>query len=223
MRNFYRAKASKNFDGWFCSEAFDLVRDAGRHEIACHGFRHVPLGRFGSTTEEAAYELRNATELAKCKGVAPKTFVFPRNDVGNIDLLAQEGFIGFRNSNPMLGRYGRLGNLAREFNIGETAQNREPSIFDSVSIPGGYFLNWRHGFRRAIPTALTRLRWRSILNDAVANDRVAVLWLHPENLSEAPGTLQLLDKIIQSAAELRAAKGLSIVTQAEYCITNAAK
>ncbi|CAJ0888598.1 hypothetical protein AMST5_03891 [freshwater sediment metagenome] len=220
-RNFHLATISRNYDGWFCSEAFDLVRDAGTHEIACHGFRHVPLGRYGITTEEAAYELRNATELAKFKGVTPKTFVFPKNDVGNVSLLAQEGYIGFRNSNPVLGRYGRLGNLVREFNTQEAAQDCGPSLFGLVSIPGGHFLNWRYGVRRLVPKALTLLRWRTILNDAVASDRVALLWLHPENLSDSPETFELLSQIIRIAAELRDAKGLSIVTQAEYCAMHA--
>ncbi|MGA8172277.1 MAG: hypothetical protein WB816_15790 [Methylocystis sp.] len=219
MRNFRRAQAAGNLDGWFCPEAFDLVRDAGAHEIGCHGFRHVPLGNHKIATEEAAYELRSATELARRKGVAPKTFVFPRNYVGNINLLADEGYIGFRNANPLLGRHGRLGNLAREFNIWEASQEPEPSAFGLVSIPGGYFLNRRRGLRRLVPRALTLRRWQSILEDAVADDRVAVLWLHPYNLCDGHGALQLFDEVLRMASELREAKGLSIVTQAEYCAT----
>ena len=221
MRNFRHAQAARNFDGWFCPEVFDLVRGAGMHEIGCHGFRHVPLGHCKIATEEAAYELRSATELAKLKGVVPKTFVFPKNYVGNIGLLAEEGYVGFRNANPVLGRHGRLGNLAREFNICEASQDPEPSAFGLVSIPGGYFLNWKHGLRRAVPTAISLLRWRSILNDAVANDRVALMWLHPHNLWDGPRTIELFEEVLRIASELREAKGLSIVTQAEYCATQA--
>ena len=223
MRNFRRAQAAGNLDGWFCPEAFDLVRDAGTHEIGCHGFRHVPLGKYKITPEEAAYELRSATELARFKGVAPKTFVFPMNYVGNINLLAEEGYVGFRNANPVLGRHGRLGNLVREFNIWEASQDPEPSAFGLVSIPGGYFLNWRHGLRRAVPKAVALFRWLSILNDAVANDRVAVLWLHPHNLCNGQGTVKLFEEILRIASQLREAKGLSIMTQAEYCVTQKRK
>lgn len=218
MENFDRAEDMQDFDGWFCSEVFELVRDSRRHEIACHGFRHASIGRNGMMIDDAAYEVRSATELAKIKGVTPKTFVFPKNDVGNLNLLAQEGYIGFRNANPIEGRYGRLGNLAREFNIWELAQNCEPSLFGLVSIPGGYFFNWRYGLRRVVPETLTLLRWRSILTDATVNNRVASLWLHPENLIAAPETLQSVEKIIRIAAELRERSGLSIVTQAEYCL-----
>jgi peptidoglycan/xylan/chitin deacetylase (PgdA/CDA1 family) len=217
MRNFRRAEATGNLDGWFCPEAFDLVRDSGMHEIGCHGFRHVPLGNCEVGSEEAGYELRSATELAKRKGVDLQTFVFPRNCVGHLGLLADQGYAGFRNAHPIVGRHGRLGNLARELNVLEASQDPEPSSFDLVSIPGGYFLNWRHGLRRLIPEAVTLMRWRSILNDATENDRVALLYLHPHNLIDGPGTLQLFDRVLQIASKLRESKGLVIVTQAEYC------
>jgi peptidoglycan/xylan/chitin deacetylase (PgdA/CDA1 family) len=217
MRNFRRAEAAGNLDGWFCPEAFDLVRDSGRHEIGCHGFRHVPLGNCEVRSEEASYELRSATELAKRKGVDLKTFVFPRNHVGQLSLVADQGYSGFRNAHPVVGRHGRLGNLAREFNVLEGSQDPEPSSFGLVSIPGGYFLNWRHGLRRAIPEAVTLMRWRSILDAAVANDGVALLYLHPHNIIDGPGTLELFSGVLHIASKLREAKGLAIVTQAEYC------
>lgn len=217
MRNFRRAEAEGDFDGWFCPQALDLVWDSGLHEIACHGFRHVLLGNGEVTKEEARYELQSATELAKRKRIDLKTFVFPRNHVGNLDLLADLGYVGFRNVHPIVGRHGRLGNLTRELNVRETSQNSEPSAIGLVSIPGGYFLNWRNGLRRAIPEAVTLMRWRSILNDAVVNDRVALLYLHPHNLIDGPGTLKLLEGVLQIASKLRESKGLTIVTQAEYC------
>jgi hypothetical protein len=217
MRNFRRAEAAGNLEGWFCPEAFELVRDRGMHEIGCHGFRHVPLGHSEVTKEEACYELRKATELATFKGIELKTFVFPRNQVGYISLLADQGYIGFRNANPATGRHGRLGNLAQELNIWEVSQDPEPAASSLVSIPGGYFLNWRHGLREAVPGAVTLMRWRSILNDAVENNRVALLYLHPHNLIDGPGTLELFEEVLQIASKLRESKGLAIVTQAEYC------
>ena len=64
-----------------------------------------------------------------------------------------------------------------------------------MSIPGGYFLNWKQGLRRVIPEAVTLMRWRSILNDAAANDRVALLYSHPHNLIDGPGTLELFEGV----------------------------
>ena len=92
--------------------------------------------------------------------------------------------------------------------LGAVAISRAFSV-GLVSVPGGHFLNWRHGWRRTVPKELTLLRWRSILNDAVARDGVALLWLHPENLIDGPGTFELLDQIVRMAADLRDSKGLS--------------
>ena len=217
MRNLRRAEATANLEGWFCPEAFELVRDSGRHEIGCHGFRHVPVGNVGLGSDEASYELRSAGELARRKGIDLKTFVFPRNQVGHLGLLADLGYRGFRNANPAEGRHGRVGNLIREFNVLEASQDPEPSSLGLVSIPGGYFLNWRGGLRRWVPEAVTIERWRAILNDAAAADRVALLYLHPHNLISGPGTLETFCGVLQIASKFRESKGLRILTQVEYC------
>jgi hypothetical protein len=216
MRNFRRAQARKDLSGWFCPEALDLVRDNTTHEIACHGFRHIPFG--GNTkSAEASYEIENSTELARKKFIALKTFVFPRNRVGHLDILSRHGFIGFRNAHPDSGRRGRLGNLLRELNIVECAQSPESPTCGLVSIPGGYFLNWRQGLRRAVPESVTLFRWQSILEDAASNNRIALLWLHPHNLIDGYGMAELLGGVLRIAARLRETNGLSIITQQQYC------
>ena len=52
MRNFRRAPSKGSFEGWFCPEAFDLVRDIAMHEIGYHGLRHVPVGNVGVASED---------------------------------------------------------------------------------------------------------------------------------------------------------------------------
>jgi peptidoglycan/xylan/chitin deacetylase (PgdA/CDA1 family) len=217
MRNFRRAEKLGDFSGWFCSEAFELVRDCGRHEIGCHGFRHLPLAEHITQRAEANYELENASALAKMKGIELKTFVFPRNNVGHLNELARQGYIGFRNSHPTTGRHGRVGNLLREFNIWEGAQCSEPSSYGMVSIPGGYFLNWRHGVRRRVPQTVTLLRWRSILQKAVKGDHTALLFLHPHNVIDGHEMTVLFRDVLRIAADLRNRNGLLIATQKEYC------
>jgi hypothetical protein len=217
MRHFRRAQALGDFSGWFCSEAFELVRDCGRHEIGCHGFRHLPLAEDITHKAEAYYELKTASELAKTKGVELKTFVFPRNHVGHLGELARQGYIGFRNSHPGLGRYGRLGNLLGEFNIWEGAQGSEPPSHGMVSIPGGHFLNWRQGARRTIPQSVTLLRWRAILEDAVSSNRTALLFTHPHNFLDGHDMVRLFRGVLRIAAEFRDSRGLSIITQQQYC------
>ncbi len=217
MRNFQRAKDVHDFSGWFCPEAFDLVREAGTHEIGCHGFRHIPLGDGEVAQADARYELGSAAELASQKNVRLRTFVFPRNRVGHLGLLAEHGYLGFRNAHPDLSRHGRVGNFLRECCIWETGQKPEDPVQGLVSIPGGYFLNWQHGLRRALPQSISLMRWKSILRDAAENDKVAGLYLHPHNLIDGPGTLETFRGVLRIAAKLRETKGLAIMTQQSYC------
>jgi peptidoglycan/xylan/chitin deacetylase (PgdA/CDA1 family) len=217
MENFRRAEASRELDGWFCPEALDMVVAAGRHEVGCHGFRHVPFAGAGVTEEVVRVELACAREIASTRGLELRTFVFPRNEVALPTLLAEYGYHGFRNAHPRLGRMGRIGNLLREFDAWERAQAEEAPVSGLICIPGGCFINWQKGLRRLVPRSVSRARWRSIFADAVENDRVAGVFLHPHNLIDGPATLLLLEDILRLAADYREKRGLTVLTQAQYC------
>jgi len=193
----------------------------GRHEIGCHGFRHVPFTGEGVTEEIMAVELACAREIACSHGIDLRTFIFPRNEVKRPDLLARYGYRGFRNAHPRLGRFGRIGNLLRECDAWERAQPDESPVSGLVSIPGGCFINWQKGARRLIPRSLCRARWRSIIADAAESDRVAGVFLHPHNLIDGPETLLFLEDVLGLVAEYRETQGLSVLTQAEYCAERA--
>jgi len=135
MRNFRRAEAAGDLDGWFCPEAFDLARDSGLHEIGCHGSGIFRLGNCEVGSEEAGYELRSATELAKRKGVDLNTFVFPRNCVGtSVSWPIKDMPVPERPSHRRASW--KAWQSRREFNIREVSQDPEPSASGLVSIPG---------------------------------------------------------------------------------------
>jgi hypothetical protein len=217
MKNFRRAEALGDMDGWFCPEALDMVLAAGRHEVGCHGFRHVPFTGSGVTEEVLRTELSCAREAASARGINLQTFVFPRNEVAQPALLAEYGYRGFRNAHPRLSRFGRIGNLLRECDVRERAQEEEAGVSGLISIPGGCFINWQKGARRLVPRSVSRARWRSIIADAAQSDRVAAAFLHPHNLIDGPNTLLLFEDILRLAAEYRDRKGLSVLTLAQYC------
>ncbi|ADP69692.1 hypothetical protein Rvan_0406 [Rhodomicrobium vannielii ATCC 17100] len=221
MENFRRAESSGDLDGWFCPEALDMVMADRRHEIGCHGLRHVPFTGEGVTEEVIRIELACAREIASSRGIDLRTFVFPRNEVSRPDLLAEYGYRGFRNAHPSLGRLGRIGNLLRECDVWERAQPEEAPVSGLVSIPGGCFINWQKGARRLVPRALCRARWKSIIADAADNDRIAGVFLHPHNLIDGPETLLFLEDVLELLAEYREKRALRVVTQAEYCAERA--
>ena len=217
MENYRRAEVNGDLDGWFCPEALDMVMADGRHEIGCHGFRHVPLTAEGVTEAIIRAELACAKEIAGSRGIDLRTFIFPRNEVTRPDLLAEYGYCGFRNAHPRAGRFGRIGNLLRECDVWERAQPDETPVSGLVSIPGGCFINWQKGARRSIPRSLCRARWKSIIADAAENDRVAGVFLHPHNLIDGPETRLFLEDVLGLVADYREKRGLRVLTQAEYC------
>jgi hypothetical protein len=215
----FRAEAAGGrLDGWFLPEALEAVRAAGRHEIACHGFTHLPLDEGRVTREEARRELGSAVRVAREKGVALETIVYPENVVGYVGLLPEHGLRGYRDR---LARpasvLGRSGALLDELRLRTRAQTpARPRSARAVAIPPGYFLNWRARMRRAVPARITLARWRHIVGDAVRHGRVAHLWLHPHNVIDGRGTLQLLDRILQVVSAHRRRGELQVLTQADY-------
>jgi peptidoglycan/xylan/chitin deacetylase (PgdA/CDA1 family) len=218
----FRAEAAAGrIDGWLLPEALEAVRATGRHEVACHGFTHLPLQDDRAPRSVVREELERALLVARAKGVTLETLVFPDNAVGHVDLLARCGFRGYRDR---LARPG--GALRRPLALVEEFRVRTPAQAHAarqgrgaLAIPSGYFLNWRAGLRRAVPSSVTLARWRHILLDAVRQGKVAHLWLHPHNVIDGRGTLQLLDGILEMVAGHRARGELEVLSQAAYLDT----
>lgn len=217
MEHFWRAQARGDYEGWFQPAALELVRQDGRHEIACHSFCHRPLD--DATTSEAAAraELAAAGEVARIKQVSLKTFIFPRNAVGNLNVLTERGYLGYREAlRRPAGVAGRVVNLGAEFNVAAGGQRTKlPRPDGLVPIPAGHFFNWRFGARRSVPVAVTIARWKHMIN-SVREGQVVHLWLHPHNMITAPETKIAFEAVLEYAARQRDKGQLKIVTQQQY-------
>lgn len=200
-------------EGWFAPACFDAVRTHDGHEIASHGFSHLPW--------QAPYATRQAldAELALCRRIpafgadAVRTFVFPRNQVAHQDLLLARGFVGYRGARPSMGR---LVNFASEFNLRTRSEDGGAEGGAPMEIPAGYFLNWRYGLRRGVPAALTVQRWRNIIRHAARSGGVVHAWTHPENFLDGHEMFPMLDEILRFVAEMREAGRLEVLTNTQY-------
>jgi len=227
LANYHRAISEGASDGWHCPEALELAQRNSRNEIGCHGFSHLPLSDSLATKAAVRAELTSANIVAQWKNLALKTLVFPRNLVGHIDVLEEHQYIGYRTdlAQTMGANPTRMRALLNEFNVFTKAQAPLAKMNNSAgtsphqieAIPAGYILNFAAGGRKIVPPSVTLQRWKSILNSAVENDQVALIWFHPHNLINSPHTQTLLTKILQYAAHLRDTRNLQCVTQAEYC------
>ena len=216
-RHFRRAEKEGRIDGWFCPAAFDMVAEAG-HEIASHGFSHVPFDDPSTLDTDLDNDVALAVAAAAKRSVDLRTFVYPRNRVGRPEILVRHGVLGYRGQ---LSNGSRLSSLLRELHVLDNAQTYSPGITGALNvIPAGYFLNWQVGLRKLVPMAVSRARWRSILQSAARSDGVAHLWFHPHNLLSGPETEQLLDGILSDVEELRETGDIEVVTMAGLIGTN---
>ncbi len=187
-------------DGWFERErtdwrhrpelrfAPDLLRavidSPVDHEIGSHTFSHVLFGQPETTSELAAAELRRSSELAAEWGLDFKSLVYPRNDVGHRDLLAEYGFSAYRGRSPTADGVRGLLSAA----VTDQTLLVQPAIdeYGLVNVPASLFLFGFEGPARTVAESVWTdpmvAQVRRGVDAAVAGPGVFHLWLHPNNL-----------------------------------------
>jgi peptidoglycan/xylan/chitin deacetylase (PgdA/CDA1 family) len=211
----YLAPALSDVDrgaaGWHGHDLLASVVDSRvGHEVALHGVTHVPWTSMSEADAEAEMALFHDLQGPIRES---KTFVYPRNLVAHVGVLARHGFIGFRAARP---HRSRVLSLLSEFDLFEAPQ--EPVLSpELVHIPAGFFLNWRSGLRRLVPPAITSMRAKRLLRAAAGSGGIVHYWLHPENVASAPSTIELLRALAREVARSRDAGDCEVMTQLGYC------
>jgi peptidoglycan/xylan/chitin deacetylase (PgdA/CDA1 family) len=215
----FRAEmCSAGADGWICPAALEIVATSGRHEIASHGFSHVPLAEHLVEAHVFDHEMAALSRFWSRRGMRPNTFVFPRNQPGYLERLSGAGFDAYRPpaaSERQRNRIARLGRLAGEFNIFEKAQSHgQPGT--PVTLPPAILLNHRAGGRRFVPMKITLERVRRLLDNAITTRRVVHLYSHPHNFLTGDRQFELLRATLQLVSERVKQARLRVMTQATY-------
>lgn len=207
---------------WYAPDLLERIRAAETdQEIGLHGYSHLPFDRVDRQT--AREELEAAVGAAETVGVEPTSFVFPRNRIAHVDLLAEFDFDAYR------GRDARwyegppvpeIGRKPLRF-VDEALSRRPPVVVPTaesgvVRIPGSQIFRPAHGAWGYTPADSQRRRAEKGLERAAETGRVFHLWLHPFNLGRDPeALLATLDAILARAAELREAGKLTVASMAE--------
>ena len=194
-------------------ELVDRIRACPtRQEIGSHTFSHPILGDAGCSREAAASDLDACVRLAEAAGVELRSFAFPRNRVGHLDVLHEHGFTAFRgperhwHARPRVPpRVARLGHLA------DVLLARRPPVVEArETLPGLWNVSGSmiyfpaHGARRFIPISRRVRRAVKGLDRAATEGRIFHLWFHPTNLAdETDAMFDGLRAILQRADRLR--------------------
>jgi peptidoglycan/xylan/chitin deacetylase (PgdA/CDA1 family) len=181
-------------------------------EIGAHSFSHVIFSEESCSRETAASELAACVRVAKEQNLSLKSFVFPRNEVGHLGLLAEYGFSNYRGPEPS--RYDALrlpSSIKRLTHLADVLTAAEPPVVlpkregDGLyNIPGSMIYFPMHGLRKHIPVEFRVRRARKGLDAAVREKRIFHLWFHPTNLADEPEEMfRGLRLIFEYARDLR--------------------
>lgn len=85
---------------WYGKDMVDLIlKNNQKHEIAAHSFSHVPFN--SCSVEIAENEIRKCREIANKLNINMRSFVFPYNSIGHLDILEKYGFEAIRADNVL--------------------------------------------------------------------------------------------------------------------------
>lgn len=213
----------------FGSSLIEKIRQY-RQEIGCHTFSHYYCLEDGQTIEDFKADLQAAKKVAAKRGIALKSFVFPRNQYNQayLNICKEEGITSFRGNEKSklfsAKNHGRSTAYRRPFRLmdayfnlsGYNCYNTGDMISsEPVNIPASRFLRpWSK--KLAFLDGLRLKRITNSMTHAAKNKLVYHLWWHPHNVGiNIPENMAFLEKILLHYKQLSAQYGFTSSSMAQ--------
>ncbi|HEY5864244.1 MAG TPA: hypothetical protein VI542_01620, partial [Candidatus Tectomicrobia bacterium] len=209
---------------WYGRDMVEQILAAEpKHDVGSHSFSHVIFNDRGCTRDVAEAEIRKCVELAADLSLKMKSFVFPRNAPGHVDLLRKYGFCVTRGELPFwfVGYRSRtmrrlchvLDNLLA---ITPTCGLPQASPLGLWVVPASMFLQSMDGPRRFIPIRSRIKKGMKGIEEAVREKAIFHLTFHPINMCVRSEQMFLaLEGILVHAANRREQGLLQVMTMAD--------
>jgi len=180
-----------------------------KHEIGYHSFSHVPFSECSREVAEA--EIKEGIKVASELGIVLRSFVFPINLVGHVDVLRENGFEIYRGAHaiawgskpgghPILKILG-LHNLL----IAPPVEPRyEDGIWETDS--STIFIHFGFPFSLLVSRTKIGIYW------AIRSKKIFHLYLHPHNFVAWPSLAGNLDKLLAFVAAKRDEGKIEVMT-----------
>ena len=195
-------------------EIVDKIRGTTiQHEIGYHSFSHILFSE--SSRQAAKTELDEGLKIEDDFGVNFKSFVFPENMIGHVDLLRQYRYLIYRGPNNAGKSVGQdLLIRAKNFAAGKfVAPPVEPIWKDGI---------WE------IPTSMMfydlpyyqtlSLRAKKGIEKAIAVGNTFHLFLHPQDVLLDPKLLDRFDTVLQFVNAETEENQLSSITMGDFAL-----
>ena len=188
------------------------------HEVGCHSFSHVIFSECSREVAEA--EVKECIELSKKIGITLKSFVFPQDKIGHIDVLREHGFKIYRGEEIKRGKKSK-NIFIRKFNsaIDEIiASPVEPKwMKDILEIPSTTIF-----YDPLIKFSLLP-RAKIGLYRAIKSEKVFHIYLHPHSLLMYSSLKNDLDKFLTFVAKKRGEGKVEVMTRGQFAEVMGAK
>lgn len=210
---------------WYGRDMVERILAARpKHDVGSHSFSHVIFGDEGCTREVAEAEVRKCVELARGMGLRLESFVFPRNQLGHLDVLREHGFTVTRGAAPFWFAKFRSRTLRRVGHVIDDLLAVTPDCGLPVKSTSGLwvapvsmFLQSLDGPRRLIPVGSRIRKGIKGIERAVEEKSIFHLSFHPtENFCfRTDEMFRALEAIVAHAARRRDEGLLQVLTMAD--------
>lgn len=210
--------------GWYAPDILEWIRETRvSHEIASHSFAHIIYGDPECSPSVAEADLTAAIETAARKGITFRSFIFPRNKVGHLEILRKLGISAYRGEDTPPTRnvhwiFLKPVNFVKQV-LGFPPQPVRPEeVLPGLwNVPSNHIFIPRTGVRRILPRTSQARKAKQGIDQAVRTGELYHMWFHPWDLNRDTNAMfSGLEDVFSYARRMREEGVLDILTMGEY-------
>lgn len=228
--SYVKLTGAKERDLHFAPYLIDKIASTKNQEIGTHTLSHYYCLEEGQTVEQFQADLSTAMDVAKARGLALKTLVFPRNqsDEAYIRAFADLGGQAYRGNefsplyrasttsgHSLVKRAARLLDAYINISGSNTYKLETPALSQCLNIPASRFLR-PYSKRLALFDGLKLKRIKDAMSYAALHNEIFHLWWHPHNFGvDTDENIRFLERILSHYASLRRDHGMASMSMSE--------
>lgn len=199
---------------WHGPDIIKMIKTYPNQEIACHTYSHEVFDEKKLNLQEAETEIKKCLKVTR--PLRLRSFVFPKNIIGHLEVLKKYGFCCFRGPEPYW--FSKISKRQKLFQILDfllllSPPISKPSKHSSglINIPGSMLYISSRGLRKFLPVDMRVIKAKKGIKKANKIGGVFHLWFHPIDFARETEKMFLgLEEILKYAAKLRKENKLEI-------------